>query len=341
MELYQHLKRNLKVCKTNSSGTEIIVRCPYCLDSRKDPYKGHMYIQNGAPYKYYCQRCQSSGVVNSEFLNLLNCNDFVILNKIQKEYKEYAKKVNIKYGGKTNYFLNGKSYVEFPRPKTKNDISKVKYLEDRFGFEIGYDEINKYKIVFSIKEFLKQNKLNSVLNDSKRQKTINFIDSFYVGFLSADKSTIIFRANPNLSKDIYRYNNFTIFPELEAKKTYAISNSIDLKKSVFNIYLAEGVFDIIGVNRHIYDGKLNSNDLFIANAGKSFEVSAHYINKLSILNANINIFSDKDVNLKFYKDLMKTNMFFKLNGMNIYYNNKNKDFGDRKEDIVLSNKIVL
>ena len=338
--LYQHLKQTQKVCKLNSARTEINIRCPFCGDSQKDPFKGHLYIQNGSPYKYFCQRCQSSGVVNKKFLEILECEDFKVINNIQREYEDYKKKVKIKYGNDLNFIYNKK--IIFPKysytDKIKND-----YLEERLGIKITDEDINDYKIVYNLKDFLLKNNLK-ILDKNKNNyyynQNIEKITNNCVGFLSNDKSTIIFRS---LDKDKtgYRYSNFTIFPEVESKKTYTIRNQIDLTNRVFDVIITEGVFDIIGVYNHIYNKQSTNNMLFIANAGKSFIVTSNLLKKMAILNSNIIIYSDGDVSIEEYRKIILREKYFSMNGMNIFYNKKGKDFGVKKEEILLSNKIEL
>lgn len=344
-ELYKHLKGKLKVCKLNSAGTEINIRCPYCGDSIKDPYKGHLYISTKPPYFYYCQRCNSTGRVNKEFLSKLECdNNFVLLNAIQREYHEYSKKVDIKYGKNLNFLKTDKPII-FPRAITKKDIEKKRYIEDRLGITLTDTDIDKFKIVFSIKRFLSENKLDIIKKNIKNKffiKNINTIEDNCVGFLSSDRSTIIFRS---LDKSItgYRYNNFTLFPEIDSKKTYTISTELDLSSRIFEVYLAEGILDILGVYNHFYKDNLdgNKNKIFVANAGKSYMVTSNFLKKLGILNADIFIYSDSDVNLNFYKSLVKDDLFFGLNGISIFYNDLGKDFGVRKDEIKLSRRIEL
>lgn len=340
MNLYSHLKSRLKVCKLNSAKTEIVIRCPFCMDSRKDAYKGHLYIQNQPPYKYFCQRCQSSGVTNKNLLQLLECENFVILNQIQREYEDYSRKVKVKYGSNLSFLSNKK--IVFPLP-TYKDKAKLKYLEERLGITINEEDVERYKIVFSITKFLKENKIDIIEKNKNNKNFMNNIyklENFCVGFLSADKSTIIFRSM-DPTKTYYRYNNFTIFPEVDSKKTYVLSNAIDLNSPVFDIHITEGIFDIIGVFNHVKNKEMKPNSLYIANAGKSYIVTSNFIKKLSILNADINIYSDSDVDIDFYKDMIRQEPFFDMNGINIYYNNKGKDFGVSKEGIQLSRKIEL
>ena len=288
-QLYETLKKRLKVCKLTTAKDELNIRCPFCLDSVKDPFKGHMYIENNPPFRYYCQRCNASGRVNKKYLSLLD-------------------------------------------------------IEDRLGIKINDEDISRYKIVYNLNEFLNINKLTSILNKNAKNfyfmKNIETINKNCVGFLSHDKSTIIFRS---LDKNItgYRYNNFTIFPELDSKKTYMLSNNINLANKEYNIIITEGIFDIIGVFNHIYNKQISDNMIFMANAVKSYIVTANLLKKLSILNSDKNIYSDGDVDINFYKELMKKEIYFGCNGINLYYNRIGKDFGVTKDQIQLSTKIEL
>ena len=340
-QLYETLKKRLKVCKLTTAKDELNIRCPFCLDSVKDPFKGHMYIENNPPFRYYCQRCNASGRVNKKFLSLLDIEDFKIIKEIEKAGKEYSKKIKIKYGSDLS-FINNREVI-FPKYSTKDKI-KNEYIEDRLGIKINDEDISRYKIVYNLNEFLNINKLTSILNKNAKNfyfmKNVETINKNCVGFLSHDKSTIIFRS---LDKNItgYRYNNFTIFPELDSKKTYMLSNNINLANKEYNIIITEGIFDIIGVFNHIYNKQISDNMIFMANAGKSYIVTANLLKKLSILNSDINIYSDGDVDINFYKELMKKEIYFGCNGINLYYNRIGKDFGVTKDQIQLSTKIEL
>ena len=98
--------------------------------------------------------------------------------------------------------------------------------------------------------------------------------------------------------------------------------------------------DILGVYNHIYN-KEDNNTIFIANNGKSFTSSSNILKNLSILNADINIYSDSDVPISFYKELMEYEVYYRFNGINLYYNKIGKDYGVKKEEIKLKEVIEL
>lgn len=329
--LYEKLKPHLKVCKLVSASKEIVVRCTFCGDSVHDPYKGHMYIQNYPPYKFHCFKCETSGVVNPNFLRRLDISDYLLTSHIKKENSKFMKKMNYKYGNDLQFLMNKKKIV-FPQPK-QEDLFKKEYMEDRLGILLNEEDTSKYKLIYSIHDFIKENKFTNF----KLTNQTNFLDKNSLGFLSYDKSNIVFR---NIQNTENRYTNFCMFPELEGKKTYMIKNSIDTSRRVYNLILTEGIMDIVGVYNHLYN-KEDEGNIFIANCGKSYKISIDLMKKLSILNANINIYSDQDVNSNFYRNLMSIDPYFRLNGMNIYYNNIEKDFGVTKNRIILRKPIIM
>lgn len=333
--LYEKLKKKLKICKKVSGNREINIRCPICKDSKTDPFKARMYIQNKPPFKFKCFNCEASGIVDEKFLSKLEIDDFSLNDYIRKENKRFTKKMNYKYGNTVDILK--KKNIIFPDIK-KEHLFKKEYIENRLGILIPKEDTSKYKIIYSINDFIKENKLEKIINENNKGK-IYGIDQNSIGFLSFDRSHIIFRNILNVEK-YGRYANFSLFPELDGKKTYMIKNDIDLSKRVYNLILTEGIIDIIGVYNHIYN-KQDEGNIFIANCGKSFTLTSDIMKKLSILNAEINIYSDQDVPISFYRNLMSYEVFYRLNGINLYYNNIGKDYGVKKEEISLKDKIVL
>jgi hypothetical protein len=340
LTLYNYLKPKLKVCRISGKKDETIIRCIFCGDSAKDPYKGHLYIQNKAPYKYYCQRCTSKGIVNQNFLLKLNVTDYELIAKVNKNLVEYQKKLSFKYGNEINFFSN-KELDFYPRAYTDLENSKIKYVENRLGIKLDETDLEKYKMIVNFKDFLQHNKIDM----TKRIKTPRDRDLFAklqnycVGFLSSDKNTVVFRSL-NEEKTGFRYHNYSLFPDaIESKKFFSIKKKLDLSLSEHKIIMTEGILDIIGVYNHIFNK--DDKPLFISNNGKSFLFVLDYLASLSLLNVDIEIYSDKDVNLKFYEYVMRENRLAKFNGINVYYNQINKDYGVEKTKILLSQPVTL
>ena len=55
---------------------EYRTRCPFCGDSQKNFNTGHLYIrinvEDNFPIVYNCFKCNESGIVGSEFLNVMD-----------------------------------------------------------------------------------------------------------------------------------------------------------------------------------------------------------------------------------------------------------------------------
>jgi hypothetical protein len=340
LTLYNYLKPKLKVCRLTGKKDETIIRCIFCGDSAKDPFKGHMYIQNKAPFKYYCQRCTSKGIVNQNFLLKLNVTDYELIAKVNKSLADYQKKLSYKYGNEINYF-NNKVLDFLPKAYTGLENSKIKYVQDRLGIELEEDDLDRYKMIVNFKDFLQHNRIDI----SKRVKTPRDNELFAklqnhcVGFLSTDKNTIVFRSLDE-DKTGFRYHNYSLFPDaIDSKKFYSIKKKIDLSLSEHKIIMTEGILDIIGVYNHIFNK--DDEPLYISNNGKSFLFVLDYLASLSLLNVDIEIYSDKDVNLKFYEYVMKENKLAKFNGINVFYNQIDKDYGVMREKIKLSQAVKL
>ena len=59
--------------------TEFRTRCPFCGDSQKNFNTGHLYIRinvdDNFPIVYNCFKCNESGIVNEEFLTVMDINN--------------------------------------------------------------------------------------------------------------------------------------------------------------------------------------------------------------------------------------------------------------------------
>jgi hypothetical protein len=335
MALYKYLKSKLKVCRLTGKKDEIIIRCIFCGDSQKDPNKGHFYIQNKPPYKYYCQRCTSKGIVNASLLQKLNVSDYEIVSMINKSFIEYQKKLTFKYGNEINYFSNRKINF-YPNQYTQLENKKINYIEKRLGIDLVESDLETYKMVLNLKDFLNNNKIDikKRIKNDRDKKLLNNLQNHCVGFLTTDKNTIIFRSLDE-KKTGFRYHNYSLFPDaIDSKKFYTIKKKLDLSESEHKIILTEGILDIIGVYNHIYNK--DNRPLFISNNGKSFLFVLDYLASLSLLNVDIEIYSDKDVGLNFYKYVINENRLAKFNGIKVFYNQIDKDYGVIKSKISLS-----
>lgn len=221
-------------------------------------------------------------------------------------------------------------------------VPKLLYVQNRLGIDIEKyginDFLNDYKIVLNLSDFLQTNKidLKNRFKYDKQKEMLNMINEKFIGFMSIDKNFITFR---NVVDNEPRYNNFRLIVDDEDsnKKIYMIKNEINLMNPIYDIYITEGVFDIIGLQNYLNKTKkLKNNEIFLACNGKSHLLAFNSLLSMGITNCNINIFSDKDVNLNFYKHMKKESPLLKFNGATIYYNELGKDYGVKPSEIKLS-----
>jgi hypothetical protein len=335
-DLFGYLKPRLKVCYLTANKKDIIIRCPYCGDSRKDPRKGHFYILNRSPYKFHCFKCETKGYMNSEVLNKINVTDYSLVSMINKNLDDYKKKLTYKYG--TSLIdLNRRELNLYPNQYTQMENGKIQYLNNRLGVEMVESDVDKYRLILNMKDFLTNNemKMENYTKTKRDQKLLSLIQDYTIGFLTSDKSTIICRSlNPERTG--FRYHNFALFPEdLDSKIFYSIKKKLDLSLLEHKIIVTEGIIDIIGVYNHVTNK--DDNPLYVANNGKNFNHVFDYISRLSLLNADIEIYSDKDVNLDYYQKLVQYNRLAKFNGVRVFYNQIGKDYGVKKSEILLNN----
>lgn len=348
LTLYNYFKqKGLGVVYLTSSGDETFIRCPFCGDSKKDSRKARFYIHNEAPFKYYCFNCDTTGVINEEVLNLIfndNFYDQELSSYLREKKMESLVKANkITRKVRKNPYFNPNYKVDFSC-KSKKSLNKLDYLNERLGIKLTKKDLEKFKIVVSIKTFFEKNNLDlekRIGNSKKTREIVESIEKNYIGFLSSDRNIIIFR---NLDKDSkLRFNNFKIFPDdnIDSSKVYNISTVLNKFEDKHEVVIAEGPIDIIGAYFNVFNEEERDKKIFLANGGKSYINSTNMLANLSLLNNHYTIMSDKDVGIDFYKRIKSITPALYHSNISIYYNLKEKDFGVKKEDIELSGEFEI
>lgn len=319
---------------------EYKTRCPFCGDSQKNFNTGHLYIRIGIednfPMVYNCFKCNEHGIINQEFLNLMDINDInlkssiVMLNKTSDKLKAHK-------------FINGDKTIIFnyERPEVKR-CKKIEYIENRLGITLNNQDINRLKIITSLREFLILNEIKSITCDNI---TAHKIEDHYIGFLTFGASHILFR--DITEKEEYRWIKYPITEESkQCRAFYSMEAEVDIfSKDKLIINLSEGILDTASAYLNLgYD---EANTMNIAVCGK------HYISILSKLvnmgfvgdNIILNIFADNDKDFNKNKNNQPTTIdFFKNNlkkmkhlygEVNIYYNTISKDIGVPRQNISL------
>lgn len=332
------LNRGEWIQEVNSS--EFRTRCPFCGDSQKNYNTGHLYIHinpdDNFPMVYNCFKCPASGVIDKEFLSVMEISDINLQSNIStlNKYADKASSHKFIYGDKSIMF-------DYKRPDIELGY-KTNYIEDRLGLKFTIDDFNKMKVITSLRDFLIENEIKKLTCDDR---TAFILERDYVGFLSFGNSYILFRDVVN-QKSKYPWVKYPITEESkQCRVFYSMESEIDIfSKETLEINLAEGVMDTLSacynLNHNI------SNAMNIAVCGKHYNNIIYKLIGLGLIgkNININIFSDNDevfnkksqapTDINYFKNILKhsKNLF---GDINVYYNIIGKDIGVHKKDISL------
>lgn len=306
---------------------EYVTECIFCGDSQNHKNHAHLYIgfKDDGNIGYFCHRCPAHGFFSVDLLNKFQCRNEEIIN--------FFKKLSKKKYTKSTYLstpLNKKDLnINYRIPKHINpqDLFKKDYFEKRTGIKLTQNLVSEYSIIFNLLDFLNEN--NIPLNSYKRetQFVIKELSKNFLGFLSANKSIISFRAvrNTKFSKNKF---NFVINENYKLPFYYSPGANIDLLTIQPKIVLAEGTFDIICIKERFFP-KDTTDTVFAAVGGKTNykKILREIIHKTGFLNAFITIFSDKDVNVNEYLENVLSQYKDLLHGR-IIFNELSKDFGE-------------
>lgn len=317
---------SLKPCSGNR---EIVVRCPYCGDS-KDLKHAHFYISvpmNNTELSWYdCKKCPAKGLLDDEVLRKLGCDNTQVLvsmierNNVLLNTPKYKLIKNIDI-----YFLQNK-YV-------RNDIiniQKLEYINNRIGSNYSIQDVLELKIFLNLYDVINSNKL-----EITRHKSIcDDLDKYFIGFISYDNSFCGMRkiTDKELYKTINkRYVNYNLVNKTNDRKNfYVIPTSVDvLNPQPIKIHIAEGQFDILSIFHNLNNDNKYQN-IYISIGGKSYLGALEFILiETGIINYEIHYYPDRDVS-----DYEFNRITYKINNLvdipiyihrNIY--DGEKDFG--------------
>lgn len=319
--------------------TEYRTRCPFCGDSVKNLNTGHLYIHinpdDNFPMVYHCFKCPASGVIDKEFLSVMEISDVNLQANISvlNKYTDKLSSHRFIYGDKSIMY-------DFKRPEVVIG-EKTKYIEDRLGISLTKEDFTKMKVITSLRDFLVMNKIKS-LTCSDHDAFI--LERDYVGFLSFGNTYILFR-NIRNSKS-YSWIKYPITQESKQSRVfYSMESEIDVfSGNRLTINLAEGVFDALSACYNLEHN--NPNCMNIAVCGKHYNNIMYKLIGLGLAGSNIdiNIFSDNDMtfnkksvaptDIKYFNNIF--NHMKKLYGsVNVFYNIIGKDIGVPRKDISL------
>lgn len=332
-EFKVHLVNALKqrnIFTQQTSHTEIRTRCPFCGDSRKNKNTGHLYIKinpnDDTAIVYNCFKCPASGVLTYSDLELLGIEGNFYKTSLDTLNKTSTKPSN------TNDEPD--KYFDYKIPTAK-DYKKIKYVQDRLGYNFTIEELRNIKIITSFKDFLILNKLDTIYC---KPYMAHMIEDHYVGFLSSNGSHILFRDITD--EEEIRWYKYPISEDSRGQKVfYSVKSDIDLyTKEHITINLSEGVLDALSIAYNLNNNF--DNILNIAVCGKYYTriikdlISSGFVGS----NITINIYSDRDgsedTSPEYFKKILHKYTYL-VKEINLYYNLLHKDCGVPKERIKL------
>lgn len=326
-QLKSYLLSTLTDAREASGGRQIVCRClfPNCTDTKRHLYIGP-FDDSDSPILYNCFKCTRSGIVNKAFLKSYGLNESSIDNDIiesnsgSSDYRTYTKSNDYIYN--INYdFITDSEITE----------RKLKYINDRLGIHLTYNECISNKIVLNLVDILKINNLKP----TRDMNIIRDLNRYFIGFLSRSNSTLNMR-NLNMGNVISsidkKYINYKLFDSNIKNDFYIIPNNIDYNRKVI-VYIGEGPFDILSIRYNLI--KSMDNTLYIAGRGKAYYQIVSYLITNGIWNMEIHFFPDKDIEDMYIDSIAK---YFSPFRFDIYihrnrYKN-NKDYGVPMNNII-------
>lgn len=293
-EYKEFLMSAIPSARPASGGRFIQCRCFECGDSR-DPTHAHMYIaipQNDSDVSWaYCHKCKMYCVISPDILSRWGIYDPMMAKVLADHNKiAYSKPQNRTYMSRNVYRL-WNTYVTDCRMSEL----KLKYINDRLGTNMDYQEAMSKKIVLNIGDILSNNKIQQFTRSENIMKEFN---DYFVGFISSDNAFINMRrvvgegiVYKTIDKRYVRYNLFDKHDNTE--KFYIIPTEIDLASTKrVRVNVSEGEFDILSV---YYNLVKDPNQIYMAIGGSGYVGLMRYIlMKLKLVYIEVHLYPDND-----------------------------------------------
>jgi len=297
-------KENVKIKSRN-----IIIPCPYCeYGMNKKHY--HLWISTEIPiFNCFHSNCPKRSGIIPQLVKKIKGVDISdkFVNIALLKQKELKKPT---IGKLKDIFI----------PEINEYRFKLKtfFIKKRLGF--SNTDVRSIKgLFFDINKFIDVN-MNKIKFDDRVFRLRDYLHSNFVGFISDRKGIVVLRNIDNDSS----FKHFKIKLQEDIFPDYYKLNGGNPKSN--NIILSEGVFDVL--SEYVFDSlnlKCNTK-LYIA------ALSSHYQSLIKsivynegIYRPNVTILSDRDVDLKYYKNLKFYNKHI-INNLTVYYNRGGKDF---------------
>lgn len=336
------IKSIVPTAKVASGGKEIVIRCPFCGDS-KNLRHAHFYISVPQSQEdislYQCKRCPNKGIISDELLRRIGCNDSNIMIEITKHNAEVMSLPKYKSLKKINIYPLRWNLIR----KDPNNQFKLDYINRRIGYNFTIFDLAKVKIILNLYDVINVNQLEL----TRHQMVCNDLDKYFMGFISFDNSYCGLRKVTN--KELHnavnkRYINYSLVNKTDDRKNfYVVPTRIDiLDPTPVKIHIAEGQFDTLSIYYNLNQCNDYQN-IYMACGGKSYSQALEFIlTESGIINYEIHFYPDRDVSdNEFYYDVLRK---VQLLPGNIYIHRNTfsgeKDFGVPRERIVDSVRVI-
>lgn len=334
-----HALMNRGVFCKQVNEVEYRTRCPYCGDSANEN-TGHLYIRinpdDNNQVVYNCFKCGESGILKPEMLSLLDISDIDLKSGLFSLNKT-SDKIDKKGLNKETKRL----YFDYKLPKCNPEHIKIKYIEKRLGIKLNEEDLEKMKVITSLRDFLILNNIKSITCPNNIAYKI---EDKYVGFLSYGNSHILFRDITNTEKISWLKYPITEKSN-ENRIFYSMASVVDVMSNEhLTINLAEGVMDTLSIYYNFDYG--NPNSMNISVSGRYYEQLLLFLIDLGLVGSNItiNIYSDNDAKfnkknknpttIEYYRKVLK-NYKYLYGDINVFYNTIDKDYGVPRSNISL------
>lgn len=323
------IKSIIPTAKVASGGREIVIRCPFCGDS-KNLRHAHFYMsvpQSQEDISFYqCKRCPNHGIVSDELLRKIGCNDSNIIIEITKHNTEVLSLPKYKSLKKINIYPLRWDLIR----QDASNQNKLNYINTRIGANFSLFDLYRLKIFLNLYDIIVTNKLEL----TRHQDICDSLDKYFIGFISYDNSYCGLRkiTDQELYQSVNkRYINYSLINKTDDRKNfYIIPTQINILDPLpVKIHIAEGQFDILSIYYNL--NKCNNyQSIYIACGGKSYSQATEFIlEETGIINYELHYYPDRDVSDQEFLygtqskiQLLISNIFIHRN---IY--NGEKDFG--------------
>ena len=277
--------------KEASGGTEIQCRCFYCSDS------SNPRSQDGSDdvSQFHCKKCGAHGLVTNNKLYEWGLFDTDISVKLyqatNKILNSADRKMSYKFGNSVKYNIRNTTFTD-----DKLSQFKLKYISDRIGVDLTYQDCINNKIVFNLNDLLRENQITKI---TRHQSIITHLDTSFMGFLAYDNSRLNMR-NVGIGKNIpssidKRYVNYNLFGSLDNTTAFYVPpTTIDLTNpEPIKFCMAEGPVDILSIKHNLV--KQPHQAIYVAVQGNQYKGALrHFISNMMLINMEIHLYIDND-----------------------------------------------